>query len=607
MDWSRLVRRRALTAAATIISADPAAATGRASALLGNAAEWQNECWGYFDTLGMYRNAVMWKADMLSRVRLRAAKKEPGNDEPTILDEGRAAELVAELSASSQSEIMSRLAVYLGVPGEGYLVGETVAGVNRWSARSADEVRIKRSASARAGTTSPWEVIDENQPGNTNRWRPLPPDSLVVRVWRPHPRWYNIADSNSRAALDTMRELELANRRIATQYISRLASCGVIIFPNGVTFPTRPEFANAARPFVEEWIEMAAQAIKTPGAAAAAIPMPVQMEGEFIKDVRYIDFTSKLDTRDIEKRDSAVKQLAIDLDVPPEALIGMSEANHWTGWLIEESGFKIYLAPDTETICGALTEGYLYPRLAAEGEDLDDLLVWYDASEITQRPDKSQHTLDAYDRGAASAVALRRELGLDEDDAPTRDDLAAMILWTLASNPATAASALRKLTGVVLGETVAPGGGGPAEAPTEAPAASGSADKPPPAEKQQGPPEQPAGPPAERPPNEPPARAAAIAELTALAHLGTLPHAIKFDSTGHRVWHPAECDRALQRCPMTHATWADRLRARPGAPGIYTLTLDGNGTVLLGQRLYDADLAAMRAGSHVKANGVMRR
>jgi hypothetical protein len=587
--WTRLLlpRQRAVAAAATVISTvgqDPSRPMG--DRLLPSAQEWQNEVWGFYDDLGMYRNAVTWKSDMLSRVRLRAGKKEPGNDEPTILQDGRAAELIDELGPGTQSHIMSSLAVYLGVPGEGYLIGETQAnGQDRWQARSADEVRYRPNAESRVGKISAYEVVDEHQNGASLRWRPLSAESLVVRVWRPHKRFFNFADSNSRSARNTMRELELANRHITAQYMSRLASCGMIIFPQEVTFKVRPEFQDAPDPFMREWIEMAAEALKTPGSAAATVPLPMRMAGEYIEKVRYIDFTSKHDLKLIEKRDSAVKQLAVDLDVPPEALLGLSDANHWTGWLIEESAFKVYLAPDTELICEALTRGYLIPRLLAEGEDTTDLVVWYDASEITQRPDKSENTVLAYDRGEASGEALRRELGLDEDDAPDADELARMILYKLAITPQFAVAALKELTGVTIDAPPAPL---VQSVPTEAPAASGEPS-------QQGPPEQQSGPPA----GQTPAQEAAALHAS-LSHQATLPHAIQFDMFGARVFHPADCSLHIQSCPVTHATWGNRLRARPGQNGMYACWLDADGRPIIGQRLFDADVSGMVPGSHSK-------
>ena len=51
-----------------------------------------------------------------------------------------------------------------------------------------------------------------------------------------------------------MRELELVNRHITAQYLSRLASAGVIIFPDEIVFPVRPEFQDEPDPFLREWI-----------------------------------------------------------------------------------------------------------------------------------------------------------------------------------------------------------------------------------------------------------------------------------------------------------------------------------------------------------------
>jgi hypothetical protein len=470
MSWaSRLLLPRrddGLAAAATVISGQ--SGPPPSPSLMPTPSAWQEETWSFFDRLGMFRNAVSWRSDMLSRVRLRAGRKIPGADEPEILDDGPAAEIISELSVDTQSQVLSGLSTYISVPGEGFVVGEEIDGVNQWMARSVDEVRYRATAASRTGDESPYEVIAEDQPGASNHWRRLAPNSMVARVWRPHPRRYNVADSNSRAALPTMRELELVNRAIAAGYMSRLAMAGLLIFPSEIEFPVRKEFVGLPDGLIREFIERASEAIRQPGTAASCIPLPIQVSETYVDKIKHLDFTSKADLQLIAKRDSAIKQLAIDLDTPPEALTGLSDANHWSAWQIEESGFKVYLAPDVELICAALTKGYLRPRLAAAEQDPRGLVVWYDASEITQRPDKSANTLQAFDRGEANGAALRREIGLNESDKPTADELAAMILWQLASNPQTAASALRDLTGHVLGEAgtaPTPGNGRPPAAP----------------------------------------------------------------------------------------------------------------------------------------------
>src|SRR6185436_14389165 len=113
-----------------------------------------------------------------------------------------------------------------------------------------------------------------------------------------------------------------------------------------------------------------------------------------------------------------------------------------------------------ELICGALTQGYLRPMLRAAGEPLvgeggGRLVVWYHASELTQRPDRSEASRALNEMLIVNDVATRRESGFDESDAPSKKELETMILRRLALQPQVAASVLKVLTGTKL-ETSAP-------------------------------------------------------------------------------------------------------------------------------------------------------
>lgn len=321
---------RALTAAAAPVTAPQ-------STLLRNTDAWQEEAWRYYDTLGEYNYAVSWLSAMLSRVRLYAAELVPGQDEPVRLEDGPAVEIMNKLSGgvSGQTEMMASLAVQLAVPGEGYVIGEVRAGAETWSVRSTDEVQARHGL---------FEVKDELAV-NGDVWRPVV-NGHVFRVWRPHKRWYHLADSSSRAARSTMRELELVNRHILAQYLSRLASAGVVLFPTEVMFPVREEFAEAEDPFMAEWVELARAAIAEPGTASAVVPLPMRMPGEWIDKVKYLDFTLKIDEKIIEKRDSAIKRLATQVNIPAEVLLGMGDVNHWCTLdhvrIMTRAGWKTY-------------------------------------------------------------------------------------------------------------------------------------------------------------------------------------------------------------------------------------------------------------------------
>ena len=304
-----------LTAAAVPVPAPDAK-------LVSHAKPWQDEAWGYYDTLGEYNYAVTWKSAMLSRVRLIVAEIVPGQDEPVRSEDDTAMDVLGRLSGgpTGQSQMMANMGVQLDIPGECFLVGETLSGVERWAVRSTDEVRVRHEA---------FQVVAEASPTDRVEWRPVGANAMIIRVYRPHKRWSSVADSPARAARGTMRELELVNRHILAQYLSRISSSGMVVFPDEVTFPTREEFADAPDPFVAEWIEQAATAIREPGTASSVVPMPIKVPGEYVDKVRFVDFTTAHDSDVIAKRDSAIKRLATQVNIPAEVLLGMGDVNHW--------------------------------------------------------------------------------------------------------------------------------------------------------------------------------------------------------------------------------------------------------------------------------------
>lgn len=534
--------------------------------LVSNTDTWQEEAWGFYDDLGEFRYGVEWVSAMLSRIRLYAAKLEPGADEPVRADAGTAVDLMTTLGGgvAGQASLMSGFGTQLAVPGESYLVGETTAGVERWAVRSIDEVRAARGH---------FEVIDETTAGNGTKWRPLGIDSLVTRVWRPHKRFHYRADSPARAARGKMRELELINRYIMAQFLSRLASAGVVLFPDEVTFPVKEEFADAPDPFVAEWIEIAATAIQNPGTASAVVPLPIKVPAEYVDKIRHIDFTLQLDEKILDKRESAIKGLATMLNMPAEVLLGMGDVNHWGQWMLEESALKTHIAPEAEIICQALTAGYLQPRLkASRVEDWSQWVVWYDMSELTLRPDRSDDAVALYDRLEINGAALRRETGFDESDKPTDEELKEQALKVIIKTlPSGAGSALSTLIGQQVSITPVA-----AQAP-------GAPPRPSAAEEPEA---DPRGAPND---GDPPAvdaarQAAAEARAARLATQAQALHAVRF-ATGRppELLHPALCSQHAYSCPFTHAALKLHGLPRPGTSGVYEARLDAFGRFTIGR------------------------
>ena len=598
MAWYHAITRPgqgSLTASAAPPDPEPRALTAAASPARGPQSQfirhpdaWQNEVWEFHDSLGEYNYGVWWLSNMLSRVRLRAARLKPGSDEPEIETDGPAAELMMRLhgGVAGQAQMMKRLTVQVSVPGEGYLIGETEGKRETWKVRSVDEVRAQ---------SGKYQVMNEDTVSTGQDWRDLAEDNLVVRVWRPHDRYYHLADSPSRSARSIMRELELVNRKIIADYLSRLASAGVFAVPDEIDFPVREEFADAPNPFMAEWIETAATAIANPGTASAVIPIPMVGPAEALKELRFIDFSVRADEKIIEKRDSVIKRLATKMDMPAEILLGMGDVNHWSAWQLEEGALKTHIAPVAELICDALTSGYLQPRLEAADEDPSDWVVWYDMSELAMRPDKSANAKDAYDRLEISGTAYRREIGFDEDDKPTDEELKEqaykVIIHTLPSGAASALSALigeeipqivpvspqdpGTAEAVQQGNTPPPGGTPSADAPAERTATG------PPDTRENGPPD----------PNETDRRAARAARLVAQ---GSTQHMLRF-GVGKRwdLLHPKLCTEHEYSCPFTHAVRTSAPAARPGMGGTYLCRLDTFGRLVVDGPAMYADTRSM--------------
>lgn len=537
---------------------------------------WQEEAWDYYDSLGEFRFAVTWKAEMISRVRLRAGRMISGQDEPELLSDGAASEIISELGGGigGQPELLDSLSVQLDVPGDGWLIGEAHAGKNTWHVRSLDEVRKRGSK---------WEVIDESSVMGNEKWRQLSDNSLTVRVWRPNKRRRHLADSPARAARATMRELELVNRHIQAQYLSRLASAGVFIMPDEVSFPVRPEFQDENDPFVLEWIETAREAISEPGTASSLIPIPMRVPAEYADKFKHIDFTLKLDEKIIEKRESAIRRLAYQVDVPAEVLLGMGDTNHWSSWQIEESAIKTHILPTVELIANALTIGYLHPRLKAAGESIDGIVVWYDTSELTFRPDRSDKAVMAYDRGELSGKALRRETGFDEADKPSTSELRDIGLKMLMKNPQVGLTALAELTddNALRGTADEASGRPDVKNEIQDPAKKEDADGGPPDTRDDDKSTLPNG------TNNAATKARILEQALAM-------HRISVNLDGWTLYHPELCGSHIFTCPVTEAS--RYLSHHPGTSGDYECWLSTSGDLVIGQRVYDVELSNFIAG-----------
>lgn len=415
---------RALTAAAAQIKLDGQSI----QALKLGEQEWQKESWRLYDLVGEFRFVANRRGHQLSRVRTYVAEvddtgapgKETGDVEIKALAEGIFG------GPAAKAEGMRIVGVQLFVAGECYIVAESATKKakdgdgpegDKWYVVSPTDLK-KESGSLKV----------KRPASSGGEWYDLKQSDLLIRVWTPHPRKYDIPDSPTRAVLPVLREIERLSMLVFSQIDSRLISAGLLLFKQGLSFPSQAENGEDGEPrpqgiqgLMEAILEAAKASLQGAGTAAGLVPIAAEVPGDgAVSDaVHHLRFDTPLTGEIKDKLDHAIRRLALGLDAPPEVLLGQGAANHWSAWQISEDEIKTQVEPVAIRICDALTTAYLSPALQAIGkseDEVDQWTLWYDAAPLAVRPNRFEDALKLWEKGLLSDEALLNAGAFDADD-----------------------------------------------------------------------------------------------------------------------------------------------------------------------------------------------
>lgn len=385
------------------------------------AGAWQEQAWDYYDAIGELRYAANWMGNALSRATLYIGKESKDGAAPPRSNDKAANEALSALAGgqSGQSDMLKTLGVHLTIAGDCYLIGFNDPDAHddqQWIVRAPEEVNV--------------------YPGSltvkiNGRDVPLPEDdTAIVRIWRQHPRRSWEADSPTRGVLGVLHELERLTQMVLASANSRLAGAGLLLMPSEFDFPSPPNYTPAdgessasAAAKAQAFVNRLAHAMITPVSnradPSAVVPVVATGPGDQIANVRLITFWTGLDSNSIELRKEAIRRFALGMEMPPEVLLGLGDINHWSAWAIDEAAIKLHIEPLLGLICDALTVGFLRPLI---GED-SDLVVWFDTTELVQRPNRGPDAVTLYDRYELSGEALRAEHGFNDSQAPDEEEV----------------------------------------------------------------------------------------------------------------------------------------------------------------------------------------
>lgn len=399
---------------------------------------WQSRSFSYYDQLGEIWYASQFYARMLSLLKLYPAKKNAdGEFEET--DDPKAVDALDRIrdpggGDGDREGLLSSYGRLMFLVGEAYLLCsvDPVTKLEQWEMLSTDELRVQGGTYIRykapTMAASTMSEIDDDD------FTPIDPDTGVVyRLWRRHPRYSMLADSPLKGVLDLCEELLLLTRAVRARARSRLAGTGILAISEDFShspLEATPDEDVDIDPFLHDLRDAMLAPLSNEGAASQIVPIvirgPTDAINNGLRHLQIVDPTQLYPETGL--RYECIKRIALGLDMPPEILLGLTDANHWTGWIIDDQTWKAHGQPAANQLVNDLTTSYFLPELREQGvADWEMYAILYDASDVVNHPDRAKDAKDLYDRRAIGKEALRDATAFDEADAPTQDELNEMI------------------------------------------------------------------------------------------------------------------------------------------------------------------------------------
>lgn len=438
-------------------------------------AEWQKLAWRYYDEIGEIKFSFNYFASISSRVRLYAGYQNDDDEAPGAIEDSGVSQQLSiacreemeklNRGRGGQPNLIRQLVLNLLVAGEAYLVGQG----GSFSVRSTSELEVEASGRIR--------LITSRTRSSRNHVY-LPADSTVLRIWRTHPQYSDDADSSLRGVMKECAELLLLGRLISTSVHSRL-NAGILYVADELRFQRADTDQTVPQPdvdpFEEELTLSLTEAIDETDSPSNIIPIIIRGPADLAdKAMVKIDLSREFDETVVQRHEKTLDRVINGLDIPADVIKGMANVRYSNAQTISEDLLKAHIEPMVVLICEAFTVGYLRPALLARGfsaEEVARALVWYDASEVVTRPDRSEDADKGWDRKLISGAAWRRAHGFNEADAPTDEEVAQRIALEASVTPDVTLAFLREMAPelVAAAEKLAEAAGTPVVGETENP------------------------------------------------------------------------------------------------------------------------------------------
>jgi len=384
--------------------------------------EWQKQNWAVARRVGEIRYTMAFLRYAITKARFGVALRARSGDEPEMLDDGPAVELLDRIDSRSIGlpYLFGSWGIHWQTVGETHLLCQHPDSEDEvWSLRSTEEVR---------------RLNAQQQVWNGDAFESLGEDDLIWRSWRPDEERADLPDAPLTSVREEAEDLLLLTSQIRAANQSRL-SAGMLLVPQELTIlPLRTDDDDQDPELFDKWDEDAfsknlATAMTTPikdaKSALRVVPIVIRGPGDRLDQLRWITFDRPIDAQAAGERSELISRIASGLDMPQSIIEGRGDMNHWTAWLEDESTYKQHIDPVLLEMMNSFTRGVFQPLLREMGEARwRDLIVWRDLSSLVHHPDRLQDAILLYDRKELSGEALRRIGGFNDTDVPTEEEIA---------------------------------------------------------------------------------------------------------------------------------------------------------------------------------------
>lgn len=393
-----------------------------------------SEAWQIYRKIGEVGYAVNQQARLIGRLDWTITLD--GSTEP--LETDQAEQILKATFGDNVEALAERAGLCLQVPG-GYVLARTVP-----------------------GDRDSWRVF--SSPLSAKNKKRVEMSDVVVQVRIEDPEDDDLNDSPVLRALDTGRDLILTRNQSRASARNRTAQHNLLVYPS--------EGVKNAQEFEDGLQDVITAPLTDERSTASVTPNILGFPADHIEKIKMIDLGgAKFDEKLDEKDARLVRSMAVQLDIPPELLMGFADSNHWAAWATQEDNWTGHVGPMAKPVGGGFAAAIME---IVEGSRLK---VEPDPGPLMVRRPTTADALTANQQGLVSDEWTREQLGADETDAPVIEQQDPAVVKVLEMVIAAPSLAQDPGMDVLLDQVRAMYSGGaipaaPAPAPAVAPASS---------------------------------------------------------------------------------------------------------------------------------------